>query len=147
MSKSIWNAILSLGGLGYLPKMPGTWGSLGGLVFWSWLLFQEKNHLYLGLLVAVVLLGWISICAKGIQEDESQIVIDEFIGIGIAVWPSHHSYWQLALAFILFRAFDILKPPGVSFFDQRFLAGWGILLDDVVAGIYAAVLIGVLNVF
>lgn len=75
------------------------------------------------------------------QEDPSEIVVDEWIGVGIALGFVELSWMSLVLAFVLFRLFDITKPPGVRFFDRRHLNSWGTMLDDVVAGLYAGLIL------
>jgi len=80
------------------------------------------------------------------SHDSSEVVIDEWVGMGISLWIADPNKWfHVLLAFILFRVFDIWKPPGVRYFDRHYLGGWGVMLDDVVAGIYAAICLGILQ--
>jgi phosphatidylglycerophosphatase A len=124
---------------GRLPICPGTWGSLAAIVPWLFL-----RHLslpgYLLMLVLVFVLGFfVSGSAEKIlhQPDAGPIVIDEFLGmfITLTLAPDHWAAWLLG--FFLFRAFDIVKPFPCSWFDRRIHGGIGIMMDDVVAGLYA----------
>ncbi len=127
--------------VGLIPKAPGTWGSLAAFIPWF---FMKDLSLptYLAIMVAVFVIGFF---ASGSAEkildrpDAGPIVIDEILGmfVTLTLVPSHPGAW--ALGFILFRIFDILKPFPVSWFDQRIHGGIGIMMDDVVAGIYALI--------
>lgn len=147
MSKFFWKSVLTCFGLGLLPKAPGTWGSLGALVFWGWLLYFSSLSVYLGLFVGFFILSVLAMKILNIKEDDSSIVVDEWLGMAIALLPTQGSWWMMILAFVLFRIFDISKPPGVRFFDQNFLRGWGVLLDDVVAGFYVFLILGAYHVW
>jgi phosphatidylglycerophosphatase A len=129
--------------LGYMPVAPGTFGSLEGL-FLGWFLFgliwQRSMVASIALFVLLFAVGcWAATRAERIfaQHDSSRIVIDEILGMALAIfllpmnWP-----WMLA-AFGLFRLFDILKPYPASLIDRRMRDGKGIMLDDLAAGIYA----------
>ena len=126
---------------GNLPKAPGTWGSLAALVPW----FFMRNmplQTYFAMLGVVFVLGCILAgSAEKIldQADAGPIVIDEFLGLFIALIaaPNHPVAW--ILGFLFFRLYDILKPFPCSWFDQRIHGGFGIMMDDVVAGIYALI--------
>lgn len=125
--------------VGFLPKAPGTWGSL--FAFLPWLLIKDLPlSLYLLTLLAVFIIGFFAAgSAEKILDraDAGPIVIDEILGMFIALMlcPNHPVAW--VLAFALFRLFDIRKPYPVSWFDQRIHGGIGIMMDDVVAGLYA----------
>jgi phosphatidylglycerophosphatase A len=127
-------------GLGYAPVVPGTFGTLAGLpVFW---LLAECSP-------AVYLLIWAGITAVGIWTaaeagryygvvDDRRIVIDELSGylVTVALLPWN---WPTALlGFVWFRLFDILKPPPVNWIDRSCKNGFGVVFDDVAAGLYAA---------
>lgn len=124
---------------GRLPICPGTWGSLAAIVPWLFL-----RHLslpaYLLMLAGVFVLGFlVSGSAEKLldQPDAGPIVIDEFLGmfITLTLAPDHWAAW--ILGFLLFRAFDIIKPFPSSWFDRRIHGGVGIMMDDVIAGLYA----------
>ncbi|MGI6656813.1 MAG: phosphatidylglycerophosphatase A [Desulfobulbus sp.] len=134
-------------GSGHLPVAPGTWGSLVGVLLWLGLGHLEApvyGAVVAGLFVAGV---WSAGAAEKILDraDPGVVVIDEIVGqlIALALAPQNP---VVALAgFLLFRLFDIVKPFPVGWVDTHLHGGLGIMLDDVVAGIYALlVLQGVL---
>ncbi|CAG35478.1 phosphatidylglycerophosphatase A family protein [Desulfotalea psychrophila] len=124
---------------GLLPKAPGTWGSLVAILLWLPLRGLSLPH-YLLMLLLVFILGFL---VAGTAEklmnrpDAGAIVIDEILGMFITLMfaPNHPMAWFIG--FIFFRIFDIWKPAPVSWFDQHMHGGLGIMLDDVMAGIYA----------
>jgi phosphatidylglycerophosphatase A len=124
---------------GYLPKAPGTWGSLVGLLLF-FLLQKLSLPLYLTVLAGLFIVGTF---AAGETEkildsrDPGIVVIDEIVGMLISLIAIPAKPLYLLLGFILFRLFDIVKPFPIRLIDQRFHGGLGIMLDDVVAGIYA----------
>jgi len=124
---------------GYLPKAPGTWGSLAALPLWFLLSFLSPSS-YALMLVVVFFLGWfVAGEAEKILDrpDPGCVVIDEIFGMFITLFAAPRSWIALILAFLLFRLFDIIKPFPVSWFDRRINGGLGIMLDDAMAGIYA----------
>jgi phosphatidylglycerophosphatase A len=133
-------------GVGNLPLMPGTWGSMAALPLW-WLL-QHLDPLGYGL--AVVILGAVSIYLSGRAEiylqqtDAPVIVIDEVVGQLITLAGCPLNLFFVGIGLILFRMFDILKPFPIGLINSRLEGGLGIVLDDVVAGIYAGVILVIL---
>ena len=128
---------------GYLPKAPGTWGSLVGLVLF-YLLHTLSLPVYLAVVAGLFAVG--SLAAGEAEKildnrDPGVVVIDEIVGILIAMTAVPMTPLTMALGFTLFRIFDIAKPFPVNFFDQRFHGGLGIMLDDVVAGIYSLIIL------
>ena len=124
---------------GKLPICSGTWGSLVAIIPW---LFLRNLTLpaYLVMLSLVFVVGFfVSGSAEKLlnQNDAGPIVIDEILGmfITLACAPDHPAAW--ILGFVLFRIFDIAKPFPCSWFDQCIHGGIGIMMDDVIAGIYA----------
>jgi phosphatidylglycerophosphatase A len=138
-------------GLGYLPWMPGTWGTIGA-VFISLFFLSFPSYSLVVITIATTLLGFYvsNISLKAIAYDNmdpSWIVIDEVAGyfwaISLISFVRPLDYVQLALAFIFFRIFDISKPWPISWIDKTMAASHktaalGIMLDDVLAGIFAA---------
>ena len=136
----------TVGGLGYIGKAPGTFGSLPGLVV-GWLILNQANHFIpyesSFILVCLLLLSFVGFHAIKAFEgfhgnhDDQRIVIDEVVGQAFAVCMIGNNLKQLAIAFVLFRLFDITKPGPIGWADKRLKGSWGTLLDDILAGIIA----------
>ncbi|GAB4336383.1 MAG: phosphatidylglycerophosphatase A [Desulfobulbaceae bacterium] len=129
-------------GSGYLPKAPGTWGSLLGVAVWAGV--QGMTPLsYGGVVAALFVIGLASAgAAEKILDkgDPSIVVIDEIVGQLIALAGAPFHAGAALLGFLLFRFFDILKPFPIGWLDKHFHGGLGIMLDDVAAGCCALVL-------
>ena len=131
---------LALGlGSGCAPWAPGTWGTVIGVLLYA-LLGGVPLSLYIGILVVSFLVGlWL--CARTARalgvHDDGAIVWDEFVGVWIALAFQPTQWWWILAAFLAFRVFDILKPWPIGWLDRRVSGGLGIMLDDVVAGLYA----------
>jgi len=131
-------------GLGLIPLAPGTFGSLGGLAI-GFIIKQyaDQPNLYLVLLIVLFMLAGVYCSNKIIPEwglDPSRIVIDEIVGMWISMLFLPNNIIVLLAAFVLFRLFDIYKPLFIRKFEA-FPLGWGIMLDDVVAGCVANVVL------
>ena len=144
----------TLFGVGLLPFAPGTWGSLFGLIFFFYVnIYLSINaQLFYILLFTIILLA-ISICYFATKElvdeekDQKSIVIDELAGVWIAFIPVSGLVMMQdfliysILAFLAFRVFDIWKPYPISYIDKKIKNYLGVVLDDLVAGFYAAITI------
>lgn len=124
---------------GYLPKAPGTWGSMVGVLIWIPLRTLPLWP-YFAFIAVLFVIGTIAAgAAEKIVDcgDPGLVVIDEIVGqlIALAAIPAH-PLWVL-LGFVFFRIFDILKPFPAGWLDGHIHGGLGIMLDDVVAGLYA----------
>ena len=131
----IWRFVATFFYLGKLPFAPGSWGSLGALLLW--LLLPVTFSVHLSVIIILFVLGVYSSSrmAKYLDDhDPSEVVIDEVVGMGISLFMLPHSPGLYLLAFILFRVFDILKPSFI-YRIQNLSGGWGIMLDDVLAGL------------
>lgn len=126
-------------GLGRLPKAPGTWGTLAAFPIQLALLGLTPLSYALWLGGIIVLAVLIAGAAEKILDrpDPGMVVIDEVAGMLIALIAVPATPLAWLLAFILFRFFDILKPFPIRLIDQRCHGGLGIVLDDLLAGIYA----------
>ena len=135
---------LATGGyLGYMPIAPGTFGSLPGLMI---CLGMTGIRLGYAILFALLLTGVAMVIAQQARkliggEDPSSIVIDEITGMTITLLGIPLTPFSLILGFLVFRALDILKPFPIRYLDQKVPGGAGIVLDDVMAGIYGNLLI------
>jgi len=125
-------------GSGYLPKAPGTWGSVAALPF-AWIMMQTGGFwLLAGASLVVFVVGlW---AAKDYMDrsgthDPGPVVIDEVAGQWIVLLIAPLDPISYGLSFILFRLFDILKPWPISWADKSLGGAWGVMLDDVLAGI------------
>mgnify|MGYP001232764219 FL=1 len=127
--------------IGYLPLAPGTWGSAAALI--AWRLLPEIELFKLSLIVIVIFLVGVIVSSVVSNEennsDPSKVVIDEWVGMWIALLMIPNEWLWLGIAFILFRIFDIVKVYPANRFE-RLPGGWGIMMDDVVAGLYAGVI-------
>lgn len=138
--------LLALGlGSGLLRPAPGTWGSALGTLLGVMLLALLGTKTFLILTALCFVLGCY-LCQKTADDmgvhDHCAIVWDEFVGVFIvlAAIPTLSLDWILT-AFILFRFFDILKPFPIRYFDKKLESGFGIMVDDVLAAIYAVIVI------
>jgi len=149
---NFWARTISTGfGVGYFPIGPGTMGALVILIIY-WMTPQINPFELLMIVFGLMVIG---IYSATITERESKekigtekgtdpriIIIDEIIGMLIALIAIPKSTAYLIAAFILFRIFDIIKPFPIRKFE-KLPSGWGIVFDDVIAGIYANLLIQV----
>lgn len=136
-------------GAGLSRKAPGTAGTLVAVPFYL-LLQLLPRPLWLCLLVAMALVG-IWICGRVSRElgglDHPGIVWDEIVGFLIAMSAVAFSWFNLLTGFVLFRVFDIAKPWPISWLDRNIKGGLGIMLDDIVAGIFAGAVLYLINYF
>ncbi len=140
MSPRLARLLASWFGAGFLPTAPGTWGSAAALPLAA-LLFWAGGSLLLGLAaLALFGLGWWA-AAVAVRDDADQdpawIVIDEVVGQWLTLLLIPPGWLGYGLGFALFRLFDIKKPWPVDEIDRRVKGGLGIMLDDVLAGLYA----------
>ena len=140
--------IIATGGhAGYIPIAPGTGGSALGLVLFSLVRVFGRLDLEFYLVVVVFGLGiWSSTVATRHfgDEDPSVVVIDEVVGMLITLLWVPVGWFGVMVGFVAFRAFDIIKPFPTSS-AERLPGGWGIMIDDVIAGIYAQMSIRLLG--
>jgi phosphatidylglycerophosphatase A len=135
---------LATGGyLGHVPIAPGTFGSLPGLLI---CLGMSRISLDYAVLLILVLTGVAIVIAQQAKEliggrDPSSIVIDEITGMTVTLLGIPLTPFSLILGFLVFRALDILKPFPIRLLDQKVPGGAGIVLDDVMAGVYGNLLI------
>ena len=133
--------------IGYIPLAPGTLGSL--IAFIAWILLPETS--IISLIIAISIIFIIGVYSTGFIEksykiqDPSYIIIDEWVGMWIALlFVPNETIW-LVLSFVLFRLFDILKIYPVNKME-KLNGGMGIMLDDVVAGLYAGTITSIIAI-
>ena len=135
-------------GSGLSPVAPGTLGTLVGVLICLLCLPMPWTFRLLFVLALLVLSIYVADKAEKIyqKKDDQRIVIDEIIGLQITMLPVAINILNLCAAFVLFRIFDILKPFPVKNL-QGLPGGWGVVIDDVAAGIYAAAVLWLLVYF
>ena len=162
MLKKINFLFVTLFGIGKIKKIPGTFGSIV-TIFFLFFLFHILNFSPNIVLIFIIIIFFISLCAVNIfikeltNKDPKEVVIDEFIGqsIPICLYEIAHegpketdqvltSYF---IMFILFRIFDIVKPYPVSYFDKNIKNSFGVIMDDVCAGLYVTAVLVLYMVF
>jgi phosphatidylglycerophosphatase A len=148
--RSVWtNPIhfLAFGfGAGTIPFAPGTFGTLIAIPLY--LLVRDFSLLTYGIILLAVIIAGIWICdvaerTTGVR-DHSGIVWDEIAGFLLMMFAAPHSIIAIALGFVLFRIFDIWKPWPIRWLDQHVSGGLGIMVDDLLAAIYAAIILQIL---
>jgi len=151
MIKNFNTLFVTMFGLGKLPKIPGTFGSLATVIvlyYFFHILNMSANIILIGLII--IFIYSFSAVAAHIKDkdnkDPKEVIIDEFIGQSIPIYLYEISHGTVkspdeaiifyGICFILFRFFDIAKPFPVSFFDKNFKNSFGVIMDDVCAGFY-----------
>jgi len=151
MIKIINSLFVTMFGIGKLPKIPGTFGSLATIIilFIFFHIFNISSNLILPFLIVIFSLSFIAVAAHikdNENKDPKEVIIDEFIGqsIPIYIYEIYHGRKKsldeaiifYGVCFVLFRFFDIIKPFPVSYFDKNFKNSFGVIMDDVCAGFY-----------
>jgi phosphatidylglycerophosphatase A len=126
---------------GFLPLMPGTWGTFAAIPI---VILVHRVDLVVQGIIALVFVAfgaWISGRAEILLEehDPRSIVIDEMAGFLISLLWLPLNPLTLFLGFGLFRLFDVVKPPPISSVEKRMRGGWGVVIDDVLAGVFTNV--------
>lgn len=126
-------------GTGLLPGIPGTFGTAGAIPLY--LLIDFSGAIYQALFLLITIIGAIwashrSQCILG-RVDPGEIVIDEMAGFLLTVFLIPFTWRNLIAGFFLFRFFDILKPPPIKTLEKKVKGGLGVVLDDLLAGLYA----------
>ena len=136
MYNEIQHKIATLGFVGFLPHAPGTFGTAVSFLFM--LILQPNDMVLILILVPLFFIGMYAsnISEKLLGKDSGHIVIDEFYGYLVSVLFIPKSAGYLIAAFILFRVFDIFKPSPIREMEETCTGGFGIMIDDVLAGVY-----------
>ena len=151
MIKTLNTLFVTMFGLGKIPKIPGTFGSLATVIV-LYLFFHRLNISSNLILIGLIIIFIYSFFAVAVHiknsedKDPKEIIIDEFIGQSIPIYLYEISHGTekspdealifYGVCFILFRFFDITKPFPVSFFDKNYKNSFGVIMDDVCAGFY-----------
>ncbi len=143
--KTVAKVISTFFGIGYFPLAPGTLISLAAVLVYKFFLFRLSPVYFLVMLVFIFFIGvWASsIVSQVSQKDDPRfIVIDETLGQLLILFKLNPQWPLLLAAFFFFRVFDIIKPFPIKKVEN-FPAGWGIMLDDLVAALYGGILINI----
>src|SRR5512132_1073397 len=134
-----WVLLAAWGPCGYVPVAPGTAGTLGAIpLFWA--LRNLSHPLYLLTVAAFIAVAIVAAAAAGRYwkvVDASPIVVDEVAGYLVTMAFVPWSWGNAIAGFLLFRLFDVVKPWPASYFDRRVKSGFGVVMDDVAAGVWA----------
>ena len=134
-------------GSGLAKKAPGTFGTLAAVPIYMVLI--QANSLIYGAVTIISSVVGIRICGIAAdrlgEHDFGGIVWDEIAGFLITMWFVSFTWQNLFLGFVLFRIFDIIKPWPIKWIDQKVSGGFGIMLDDVIAGLFAGLVLVVIN--
>jgi phosphatidylglycerophosphatase A len=156
MIKTFNSLLVTLFGLGKIKFMPGTIGSLVTTVFLFYLFHSlniSSNIILIGLIIIFIYSFYAVSTHTEVNKnkDPGEIIVDEFLGQSIPIYlyeishgttkESNEAIVYYALFFILFRYFDIMKPFPVNFFDKNFKNSFGIIMDDICAGLYVVLTI------
>lgn len=153
LGKPMWHPACLLAtwfGTGLLPWAPGTWGSLAALPF-AWLILSYLGPAWLFIAASLVFLaGWWASSAMVRErdaKDPGHIVIDEVAGQLLVLVAAPLELRFFALGFALFRLADIVKPWPASWADRRLKGGLGVMADDVLAAVYALIILFALSIW
>jgi len=151
MIKTLNTLFVTMFGLGKIPKIPGTFGSLATIII-LYIFFHILNLSSNVVLIGLIIIFIFSFLAVAVHikdnenKDPKEVVIDEFIGQSIPIYLYEISHGTnkspdeaiifYSISFVLFRFFDIAKPFPVNFFDKNFKNSFGVIMDDVCAGFY-----------
>ena len=151
MIKTLNTLFVTMCGLGKVPKIPGTFGSLVTVIL-LYIFFHVLNLttkvIFIGLII-IFILSFLSVAfhiKDNDNKDPKEIIIDEFIGQSLPIYlyeishgiekSSNEAIIFYGICFVLFRFFDIAKPFPVNYFDRNFKNSFGVIMDDVCAGFY-----------
>jgi len=151
MIKTLNTLFVTMFGLGRIPIIPGTIGSLATIIilYIFFHIFNLSSNIILSGLIFIFIFSFLAVAAhikNNDNKDPREVIIDELIGQSIPIYLYEISHGTeksadeaiifYSICFILFRFFDIVKPFPVSFFDRNFKNSFGVIMDDVCAGFY-----------
>lgn len=147
MKKNLSFAVSTLLGTGYFPKAPGTAGSLVSLIPIFFVCFYLGQTGLIFLIFAAFAAGMIAVreTLKYTRHDPGFIVVDELVGQAITFIPvaeilhnNINDWWIYIAGFVFFRLFDVWKPFPIKYVDKKVISAFGVMLDDIIAGIYTS---------
>ena len=136
-------------GLGLAPKAPGTVGTIGAIPLVLIISFFTIPYEILTIIAFILLSIWVSEVSRRLmgREDPQVVVIDEVAGLLLTLFLIPVSLFSVVSGFVLFRFFDILKPFPVGLIDRKVKGGFGVVLDDLMAGLYANLCLSIILFF
>ncbi|MEM9242913.1 MAG: phosphatidylglycerophosphatase A [Pseudomonadota bacterium] len=141
-----WHFIAFGFGSGAVPVAPGTFGTLVAIPFY--LLLNQLHLIYYLIAVLIIAIFAIILSDKVSREikvhDHPGMNIDEFVGFFVTMINAPSGWQWIVIGFVLFRFFDIIKPPPIGWIDRHVQGGFGMILDDVLAGLISCVLMQLL---
>ena len=147
MSYRLNKFVATAAGIGYWPMAPGTWAALASAVTWFVLCkFFPDNFYWQLIIILFTIVAGVYCSGKILNEsdkDPNYIVIDEVAGMLVTILFISPTLLNFGIGLLLFRFFDILKPFGIKKME-RIRKGWGIMLDDLLAGIYSTIILRLL---
>lgn len=141
--------VATLAGIGFIPRAPGTFGAFAAVPF-AWLIARGWDAGGLAVAASLLfLLGWwpASVATRFLGKDPRVVVVDEAAGQWLTLAAAPLDPWFYLAGFALFRVFDVWKPWPVRWADQRIGGGLGVMLDDVLAALYAASVLLIARLF
>ena len=151
MIKTLNTLFVTMFGLGKIPKVPGTFGSLATIIilYFFFHILNFSSNIILISLIIIFIFSFLAVATHikdNDNKDPKEVIIDEFIGQSIPIYlyevshgvekSSDEAIIFYGICFVLFRFFDIAKPFPVNFFDKNFKNSFGVIMDDVCAGFY-----------
>ncbi|HAT51465.1 MAG: phosphatidylglycerophosphatase A [Nitrospirae bacterium] len=139
--------VATLGGIGRVGMAPGTLGTLATLPL-CWMVMRSGMAWHLLVLAVVVVIGtWAAHRSARLldNKDPKEVVVDEMAGMLLTMVGTSEGWFGLLVGFLAFRLFDIWKPWPVSWLDRSVPGGWGIMADDLAAGIYAGLVVTIVT--
>jgi phosphatidylglycerophosphatase A len=146
MPRSVAKVIATFFGAGFSPRAPGTVGTLAALPLYL-LLRKLKPIPYALVLLKLIAVGILASdkMEKEWGKDPSRVVIDEVCGLLLTLISRPSGFRDIALGTLLFRFFDIVKPPPINIIDKKVPGGLGIMADDLAAGCISACILGLIR--
>lgn len=152
---NIYDVIIGTGfGAGFWPWGPGTAGAALATLIWCCYAYAVPSYSVVLVITAVLAVVFTLLSIQPINrlerswgEDPSKVVVDEMVGVWITLLavPASREWYYAVAAFLLFRVMDILKPLGCRWLDRNVHGGWGVMLDDILAGVYGGIVLYVIT--
>lgn len=147
MFQNAWRIVAFGFGSGLLRPAPGTWGTLLAWLLWVVLWQGQPDLLIASMLAAAFAIGCLACERTGRAlgvPDHGGMVWDEIVAFWLVLWLTPGTLIAQAVAFVVFRAFDIAKPQPVRYFDAHFKGGFGVMWDDIVSAAYSLLVMAIL---